>query len=225
MTVDVRQVGANASLTYVGHTARVRCSQVTSDWSVNSEESHARQHKAFYPHRRSQGGFSIKIDCKGWREFRDLTNWFRGYASLLLDLNRSQVPPPMSVSCPSREFLRLGIPTTGMEAGDHLGAIVYSPVVQFISVSDPTDPSTGILRASQVSRTSEVAGDVSTLYFYPDSRANSPGGLQALLYDQKQADARALEADLQAQRDASRLNPMDANPYLNPSGSSVGYDF
>jgi hypothetical protein len=184
------QRGANAvcSYQYQGvNTASVRVSKVASNYTVISEESHARQHRAFYPHRRSQGTFSVQIDCKGWAEFRDLITWFRAYATMVLNLSASVVPPPMFVVVPSRDFLRLGIPTTGLQYGDHIGSMVFSPVIQFLSVSDPNDPSTSILKTSQVSSTKDRLRDPASNFFYPDSIASYPGQYSKQLYDlQKQ---------------------------------------
>lgn len=184
MTANVKHRGANCVLTYksggyIG--ASLRCSKLTIDYQVNSEESHARQTRAFYPHRRSQGNFSMTFDFKGWREYRDAMNWFRAYATVVLNRN-STVPPPMTVLMPSRSFTRLGIPTTGVSYGDHIGSMVFSPSITFVSVSDPNDPTTNIVKTNSASTTHEVAGALSTVYFYPDSVVNSPGKLAQYLY-------------------------------------------
>lgn len=188
---NVTCTNSNSTLSYAykggGNVARLRCSTVGYTYSQLAEESHARTHRAFYPHRRSQGMFVIIVDLKNYREFNDAMNWFRDYATAALDLDSNPTSPPMSVQVPSRNFSRLGIPVQGMQFGDYVGSMVFSPTIQFISVSDPSDISTAILSASQVSVTNEPKADPANIYFYPDSLASYPGKLQSYLYDQNEA--------------------------------------
>jgi hypothetical protein len=196
VTDTVICTSANAVLSYRHggvNLAKVRCSQVGVDYSVNSEESHASQHRAFYPHRRSQGTFSMVIDLKGQAEFNRVMQWFHSYAKIALSPGMV-VPPPMSVVVPSRDFNRLGIPTTGIQFGDYIGSMVFSPQVVFLSVSDLKDLSTSILSSRLASTTQEKNADPATKYFYPDSYTS--GKVARLLYDETQA--RKDAADLQA---------------------------
>jgi hypothetical protein len=202
MADNISMTGSNTQFSYSGNTADLRCSELDFTYTVNSTESHAREHRAFYPHRRSQGSFSLTIDNNQWEEFQSVIAWFRNYATNALNLN-NLTPPPMTVSMPSRNFLRLGIPTTGMSFGDYVGSMVFSPKIVFVSVSDPGDPSTGILDSSQVSGTdtSLFSGADTSLYFYPDSMASSPGVLTKYLYDQATASlpsAATVSADINA---------------------------
>lgn len=190
--------GANSTFSYAGgNSAQLKVSQVGFTYGVDSTESHAREHRAFYPHRRNQGQFTVTIDNNQWAEFQAAMQWFKGYATAALDLDSSTVPPPMLVSVPSRNFLRYGIPIQGMSFGDFIGSMVFSPQLTFVSVSDPNDPSTAILSTSQVSGTDTASftGDVGN-YFYPDSRASNPGALATYLYDQNAAQISAEDAAL-----------------------------
>lgn len=187
---------SNCALAYVTdtatHEARVRCSQIGIAWSLNAEESHARRTRAFYPHQRTQGDFSLQFQCKGWAEQRTLMNWFRAYAGVIMaagTANRRVVPPPMAVSVPSRKFLRLGFPTTGFTFGDHLGSMLFTPTITFISVSDPADPRASILTTSQVSTTSfKDATSQERDWFYPGSVNNHPQTLLDLIYAEQTPD-------------------------------------
>lgn len=189
---DVAVHGANTTLSYmvngVSNTAALRCPRITINYGLNADESHARRVRAFYPHRRSQGGFALTFDCKGFREYRDAMSWFQDYSNAVLDPN-VVVPYPVRVTLKARDFDRWGIPTTGMEFGDHTASMVFSPMITFISVADPTDPSANILRLidskegnAQDSVTSEVKGSMSSMYFYPDSMVNTPGKIEDYLY-------------------------------------------
>lgn len=176
---------ANTTLSYQHgglNQALLRCVRLTTNYAVNSEESHARRTRAFYPHRRSQGSFALTFNFKGWAEYQSAMHWFQAYSDVVLDPN-STTPPPVTVTMAARAFRRLGIPTTGIEFGDHTASMVFAPTLTFVSVSDPADPSTAILAASQASQTSEPRDTISTVYFYPDSIVNNPGKMAKYLYD------------------------------------------
>lgn len=183
MTSNVSHSNANVVLAYSykgPNFAKLRTEDFSFTYSQNSDESHARQHRAYYPHRRSQGSFAVTFTCNGWREFNSMIAWFRTYAAVVLNLDASSVPPPMTLAVPSRNFLRVGIPTTGMQYGDHTGSMVFKPTITFISVSDPTDPSTAILKTTQVSgQTDERGGPAKPSVFYP----TQVGKLEKTLYD------------------------------------------
>lgn len=188
---DITMTSANSTFaySYQGKTniAKLRCSNVGIAYSQNADESHAREHRAYYPHRRSQGSFNVVVDCKQWVEFNSTMAWFRDYATAALDLDAGPTSPPMSVQVPSRNFNRLGIPTQGVQYGDYVGSMVFSPQISFLSVSDPNDATTGILNSNQVSATFEPTSDPANNYFYPDSIASYPGKLAQYLYDQNLA--------------------------------------
>lgn len=177
--------GANCVLSYRSsgtHTAKLRCNGLSTGYRLNSSESHARQHRAFYPKRRSQGGFALKFECNGQKEANALAQWLRDYARAALNLAASDVPPPMSVSVPSRDFLRLGIPTVGIQFGDHLGSMVFTPTIQFVSVSDPEDPSTSVLKRNQASGLTLRGTDPASNAFYPTTVVKRPGKLGDQIY-------------------------------------------
>jgi len=194
---------ANAALTYSNrgvNLAKARVPKMSFTYAQNSEESHARQHRAYYPHRRSQGNFSLTFACNGWREFNQLVAWFRDYANIVLNLDAAAVPPPMTVAVPSRNFLRLGIPSTGLQYGDHIGSLVFNPTIDFLSVSDPGDSSTAILKINQVSGQSDESGKTAKpSYFYP----TQIGKLEKYLYDQGAAQRVATAAELAAEISAT----------------------
>lgn len=177
--------GANCLLSYRSartNSAKLRCNGISIDYQLNSTESHARQHRAFYPHRRSQGNFSLQFECSGWQESNALSVWLHEYANIALNLSASDVPPPMLVSVPSRQFLRLGIPTKGMEFGDHVGSMVFLRKIEFVSVSDPDDPSTSILKRSQASSMTTRSVDPTANAFYPATVVKRPGRLGDQIY-------------------------------------------
>jgi hypothetical protein len=159
--------GLNCSLTYsdgkVLHSYRVRCDQVTHGSVMVYEESQARTRRAFFPHRRAEDKFTINAMLIGQAERRSFVSWLNAYASFVLstDLAVGQFPP-MIVNIPSRNFLKTGVPLTGIEWGTHVGAMVFNHAVIFESV--PAQMS--INSASRpVAITNAI--DPATEYFYP----------------------------------------------------------
>lgn len=189
---SISQTNANITFSYNYNgqqaVALLRVKQLTTTYTLNSEESHARNNRAFYPHRRSQGTFDITFQFKNWKEYSQAMTWFQDYAKLALQTTNTQPSVVMTVTMPSRNFTRSGVPTTGIEFGDHTGSMVFTPTISFISVNDPDDPSTAVLSTSaskaQISLTQEQGIDpLAWAFFYPDSAVNTPGKLPEALFD------------------------------------------
>lgn len=176
--------GHNARLAYKlsgAHVAQLRCPQLVTSFGLNAEESQAKRVRAFYPHLRVQGTFAMRFDFINWAEFNQGMAWFRAYINSLIDARN---PSPMVVRLDDRDFVRLGIPTTGVSFGDHTASMVFSPTITFVSVADPRDKKTSIIKTSQASDFSLPTGDPQAAdWFYPDSLLSHPGQLQNYLYD------------------------------------------
>jgi hypothetical protein len=168
--------GANTKISYAGNsgtaTASVRTSKLSYNYGVTSTESQSRNQRGFYPHRRAQGQFSMTVDCKGYTEFKQLMKFFANY-KLVLDgqFNSSGLPVTMTVSCPVRNFTRVGIPTSGMDDHDQTGSMVFSPELVFVSVADPKDKvTTQLTKTNQLSRfTAPEHAPSGQKDFYPSS--------------------------------------------------------
>jgi hypothetical protein len=166
--------GANATLTYRdaagSYTASIRVKTLVYSYGVTSDESHARDHRAFYPHRRVQGQFSLTVDCLGYKEFKRLMTWLRAYVDTLLTLAESNSASVtlMDVRVPSRNFHKIGILTGGIDDHDQVGSMVFSPELVFVSLTDPADPAISLLKVTDVSnfKAPEIDANESAA-FYP----------------------------------------------------------
>lgn len=185
MAASIAVNGANCVLSYKNGnqvvTAQVRVKELSHVFGVVSTESQSAQRRAFYPHRRAQGQFMIIVDCIHYKEFKQLMNWLTDYGNALLSVSQSNdQPPTMTVSLPSRKFVRQGVLTTGIDDHDQTGSMVLSPQLTFVSVSDPNDSLSSILSTSQVSNFTEASVDsANSAWFYP-STGNS---VDANIYD------------------------------------------
>lgn len=184
--VSFAHSGGNLTLSYTGSngatSATIRCKNLRYTYGVVSDESHARQDRAFYPHRRAQGQFQVVVECKGYREYKQLQGWLGAYAQDALAVySTNRQPPAMTVSLPARRFRRLGLLISGLGDNDRTGSMVFAPLLTFVTISDPSDPSSAVLNSSQASRFSvpkvDAAGSTS---FFPSTNARY---VDARLYD------------------------------------------
>ncbi len=176
--MSFKQNGNNGVLTYKtpggsGNVAYVRISKVAYEYSVQATESQTRLYRAFYPHRRVLGTFTITVQAIGYREYRNFLTWLQGYTSALLKAQVSASPevPSMTVQMSARRFHRVGILTGGMADRDNKQSMVFEQQLHFITVKDYNDPNTSILKSDQASRFRNVTTADAARYkaFYPST--------------------------------------------------------
>jgi hypothetical protein len=163
--------GLNCTLSYArgssNNTYKVRVTGFTHGTMMVSEESHARSHRAYYPHRSAPERFGITVILRGQTERRDFMNWLGSYGEYVVDPDRSGIDfPAMTVTIPTREFTGVGVPLQGYEWGDHVGAMTFQHQLVFESSVDPgqTDqPKTSSVDNKWVA----FAQDEAIQYFYP----------------------------------------------------------
>lgn len=164
-----------------------RVSKVGKSFAVIATESHARQHRAMYPHQRAEGPFSVTLDLKHYTEFKLFMDFMRDFMSALMS-SQNRPMPLMSVSVPSRNFWRLGVPVNGVSDGDHIGSNLFQPTIVFESVVDPLDPTvaTGYNNAGSFSQfdPNGSAADTAAQFFYPSAGlTNDPNAKGDQIYD------------------------------------------
>lgn len=167
--------GLNTSLSYQygGKTYQfsVRSTQVAYGSQLVADEAQARTRRAYYPHQVSAIPFALTMVINGYRERVQFSNFLNDYVSRVMDPSLSVSNfPTMVVLVPSRNFVRWGVPLSGIEWGDHVGSMVWTPQVVFEthidqSLGDSTGDYKWIsyfqLDAASVSDTPQIK------YFYP----------------------------------------------------------
>ena len=165
--------GLNASLTYYGRGKnqqgyRVRASNIQHGMKVIYTESSARVRRVLYPHRLSSAQFSITVELVGEAEYVSFSNWMAAYAEYALN----QPPgapsdfPFMTVSVPSRNFLRYGVPLTGFTWGDKVGGMLWEQQVTFETYREPGEAKTTGFSAYSA----PINGYQTSQYFYPSGQ-------------------------------------------------------
>lgn len=178
----VQADGTNGVISYTGSQAyRVRVKKIEYDWEVIFTESHARAHRAMYPHQRAVARFALTLEFKGYVEYRNFVTFMWGYISSFVNANQYS----MFVNVPVRNFLRFGIPVGGLANTDHVGSMVFSPRIIFEAMEDPADPVMMSGSSNSVSQPdTSAAGSTEKDFFYPFSAASQIASLTAeTLYD------------------------------------------
>lgn len=167
---------------------RARSNRLSHSFNVVATESQARSSSGFYPQQRATGPFTVTLELKGYREYQASMAFFEDY--IRASLGTSSGLPLMSVSVPSRDFWRIGVPTGGVRFGDHVGSNVFAPMLEFESVTDPLDPrlATGfdpnLISLFDPNRPEGTSPDDASRFFYPASAStNDPNALGESLYD------------------------------------------
>jgi hypothetical protein len=191
---------ANATLSYTTETTAysfgTKVRGVASGWTVLATESHARLHRAMYPMQKTEGPFALLMELNGYAEYSALMNFLINYVGALLGTSANPAGTPqtsgMSVLAtqPSGlgNFFQVGIPYTGMGDGDHVGSMVFNPVVVFMPVIDPSNPTmytnaTGAAGISWEDFTNTDSGDASQFYYPRSAGSMDPNGYSQSLYD------------------------------------------
>jgi hypothetical protein len=160
--------GLNTTLSYMqgstNNAYQVRANLVTHGMTVLFSQSQARVRGAFYPHRLTSAQFAVNVQLVGEDEYVSFTNWLATYAAYILDINLAFGEfPSMVVQVPSVNFMRRGVPLTGYEWGDRVGAMLWEIPMTFESAGEPLDTAP-VLSSVQGYHTNT---DPDVQYFYP----------------------------------------------------------
>jgi hypothetical protein len=118
---------------------RVRADVLGHGMTMVADSSSARNARAYYPHRATPSRFYLRVLLKGYSERKAFADWMQGYADFVMNpgLAAGDSFPDMRVLLPARNFDREGVPLSGFEWGDTIGAIVWTPVITFECTREP----------------------------------------------------------------------------------------
>lgn len=128
--------GLNTNLTYSynnkTYAFSVRVQEIAYGSRMVAGESQSRTRRAYYPHQVSSVPFSIVPIIKGYRERVQFSNFLADYIKRVQDPSLSVSKfPTIKVVSGTRNFVRWGVPISGIEWGDHVGSMVWTPRVVF----------------------------------------------------------------------------------------------
>ncbi|MGW9067899.1 hypothetical protein ACWGQT_00405 [Streptomyces yangpuensis] len=137
--------GLNCTLSYplkgATQVFRVRVDALGHSITMVADESMARNSRAYYPHRLAPSRFYLRVLLNGYGERKAFTDWMQRYADHVMDpgLPGGAAFPDMRVLLPARNFDREGVPLTGFEWGDAVGAMLWTPTIVFEVTREPQD--------------------------------------------------------------------------------------
>lgn len=175
---DTRR-GLNCTLSYSDgrtlHAYRIRAGRIMHEFEMIAEESQGRRFRAYYPKMTAPTQFGVQALFIGKRERDSFNSYMMRYAEYALDPGlQGRDFPQMTVEVPKRRFTRIGIPLMGVEFGDHLGAMVFSPMLVFATSGEPLDWDQGF-RISRVYNDRAASNSPAAEYFYPTGTQLSGG--------------------------------------------------
>lgn len=167
-----RRQGLNATFAYTdaggtNHTYQVRVGVIGHGVQMIATESQARTQRAYYPHRTAEERFTITVLLKDWDERSHFTNWLASYASYAIDPDLAATTFPwMTVTVPSREFSKKGVPLAGYEWGAHTGMMMFQPQILFEAATTPGQKGQPDI-STVINKWGAFASDKAIQYFYP----------------------------------------------------------
>jgi hypothetical protein len=187
-TAQKTRGASNCTISYTKASAQysfaTRCNGLSHGFEVVSTESHARQFRAFYPHQRALSPFVIRLELMGYPELKQVMDFMRAYVKALM----VSADAAMTVSVPSRNFMRKGVPIGGITDEDHTGSMVFQPAIVFESVTDPLDTKVFTTIGPNASVSTVDLGittqnDASKFFYPPSAAVNDPNATGESLYD------------------------------------------
>lgn len=184
--------GANCTLSYtkgkVTKAYRLRALTVSHGLVQVATESTGRTERAYYPHRRSQAKFDVtfallgrpQINAKD-SEYTRFNKWMADYMRFLLEQDEFAAVagfPQMTVSIPSRRFMRKAIPLGPLQFGEHVGSMLWVQPVTFETVYEPLDAAFAYSKF----RAGDTDEDKNSRFFYPSNKLLG-GSQRPAVYD------------------------------------------
>lgn len=109
-----------------------------------ASETMSRTRRAFYPRNVVATAFNVQLLLVGSAERASFSNYIQNYATNYLAPS-SSFPPIMTFTCAPMNISQTGIPISGFEWGDSVGAIVWTPTIT-IQPTDATFTPSGVQR-------------------------------------------------------------------------------
>lgn len=114
---------------------RVTIEKVTYAVEFIADQDQTRMGRAYYAKQMTAAPFQIAIVCASHGEAQVLADWFKGYGDRAAS-GHAQVGS-MRVTVPSRQFDKMGVPSTGIVFGDDRTSVLYRMNISFAGTGDP----------------------------------------------------------------------------------------
>lgn len=129
----------NASLSAPGYGEfRLVVTTLGHGMKVIANQGESRNQRTLYPYARTSGAWYVETQHGNPEERDELSRWLLTYIKRVSSPWVDNAPRPITLTVPSRDFVKLGYPTSSIEFGDEATAFSWPMLVGFSSASDPT---------------------------------------------------------------------------------------
>lgn len=142
----------------------VRISQIQYGLDIIASQGESATRQAFYPVAYDGSSWSLVLLFTDYADREKFNDWMRTYMEKVLQGHGFYAS--MTVNCPARNFIRVGIPQDQIDYGEGIADVGYQTSINFLGVTDPTDPNRNVL-TSGVSYFKWPKNDKQSRYFYP----------------------------------------------------------
>jgi hypothetical protein len=115
----------------------VRVTRISYGLEILSSESEARNTRAFYPTSNSEPGFTLTMVFLDTQERDAFNAWVRGYWDAVSA--NSNIGGFMTVTVPSRNFVRQGVPSQSIIYGASWDEVSIPATISFVGTLNPID--------------------------------------------------------------------------------------
>lgn len=146
---------------------------------IASADSEARSRRAFYPVVTDGSRFTISVGFTSWTEREGFNKWLANFMRSVSE--GSAKHGTMTVRCPNRNFVRVGVPQGPVVYGEGIRDVAYTTDLAFVGATDPVD----ITVASKlVSALQPKSLNASNRFFYPTGQQiKGAESLEGTLFD------------------------------------------
>lgn len=131
---------------------------------ISSADSEGRSRRAFYPVTTEGSSFMVSIGFVSWEERESFNQWMNRFMTSVSEGTAKN--GVVTVRCPSRNFIRTGVPQGPLVYGEGVRDLAYYTDLNFSGAYDPTDPNLSAKRQG-ASFFEQAANNAVSQYFYP----------------------------------------------------------
>ena len=131
---------------------------------AGSQASESRSRRAMYPVVTTSSSFEVTLQFLSYAERQRFNNWLTNY--MLSIVGGTAQSGVMTVSVPSRKFLKVAVPETEVTFGEGFNDVGYTLTLGFCGATDPLDLDLGARMAGISYFKPPTSGRV-TKFFYP----------------------------------------------------------
>lgn len=148
---------------------------------VASADNEARSRRAFYPVATEGSSFRVDLGFVSWEDREAFNRWMSRFMVSVSE--GSAKIGTLTVRCPSRNFIRVGVPQGNLEYGEGIKDVAYAVRLTFTAATHPVDVSVG-QRMTGIAYFKGPRDNAQAKFFYPGGKQiKGAESLEGTLFD------------------------------------------